>query len=199
MRVDLVRHGATAGNGQKRYLGGSTDEPLSASGIEALRALPVDGVVARVYASPLRRAVETARILFPEAEIVPVRALREMEFGSFERKNADELCDDGAYRSWVDGGCEGRCPGGESRGEFVDRCVRAFLACMEKEEKRGSDRAVFAVHGGTIMAILSELADPTIPYFEASVPPGGRWECGWEDKRLVGAHRVAEGAAPCSR
>lgn len=197
--MDLVRHGATAGNGQKRYLGGSTDEPLSASGIAALRALPADRAVALVYASPLQRAVETARILFPEAEIVRVRALREMEFGSFERKNADELCGDGAYRSWVDGGCEGRCPGGESRGEFVDRCVRAFLACMAKEEERGADRAVFAVHGGTIMAILSELADPAIPYFEASVPPGGRWECDWDGKRLVGAHRAAEGAAPCSR
>lgn len=199
MRVDLIRHGATAGNALRRYVGGATDEPLSPEGAEALRRLPDDGEVARVYASPLRRAVQTARILFPEARIVPVRDLREMEFGAFEGKNADELSDDAAYRVWVEGGCEGRCPGGEPRSEFAGRCVRAFMGCLAKEARFGAERAVFAVHGGTIMALLSELADPPIAYFDASVAPGGRWTCEWDGGRLVDARRCFAEDGSCSR
>lgn len=199
MRIELVRHGATQGNAERRYVGGSTDEPLSAQGTAALEAQPADATVGRVYASPLRRAVQTARILFPEAGIVPVRDLREMEFGAFEGRNADELSGDGAYRAWVDGGCLGRCPGGEDRAGFVARCVEAFTRCAAAEERFGARRAVFVVHGGTAMAVLSALADPAIGYFEASIPPGGRWTCEWEGGRLVDAHRLPEGAAACSR
>ena len=89
MRIDLVRHGMTPGNEQRRYVGGSTDEGLSAKGRSLLRAICADASVARVYSSTLKRTVQTAQILFPEAGIVPLRDLREMEFGSFEGKNAD--------------------------------------------------------------------------------------------------------------
>lgn len=199
MRIDLIRHGKTSGNERRCYVGGSTDEPLSAQGRTLLCAVPEDAAVRRVYASTLKRTVQTARILFPEAGVIPVRDLREMEFGSFEGKSAEDLSDDVAYRAWVDGGCAGGCPGGESRVEFVSRCVRAFAACAEREERFGAERAVFVVHGGTIMAILSELADPAMAYFDVAVPPGGRWVCDWNGGRLVDARRWAEGMAPCSR
>lgn len=199
MRIDLVRHGMTQGNEERRYVGGSTDEPLSERGLALLRGLPEDTEVQRVYASTLRRTVQTARILFPEAGVVPVRDLREMEFGSFEGKNADELFDDLSYRAWVDGGCTGKCPDGESLGGFSSRCVRSFVDQVRKEELFESRRAVFVVHGGTIMAILSALADPAIAYFDAAVPPGGRWVCEWDDGRLVDARRCVEGVEPCSR
>ena len=101
MRIDLVRHGMTPGNEQRRYVGGSTDEGLSAEGRSRLRAACADASVARVYSSTLKRTVQTAQILFPEAGIVPLRDLREMEFGSFEGKNADELAEDASYRAWV--------------------------------------------------------------------------------------------------
>lgn len=199
MRIDLVRHGMTPGNEQRRYVGGSTDEGLSAKGRSLLRAICADASVARVYSSTLKRTVQTAQILFPEAGIVPLRDLREMEFGSFEGKNADELAEDASYRAWVDDGCVDACPGGESRSGFAARCIRAFVDCVKREERFGVERTVLVVHGGTIMAILSELADPAIGYFEASIPPGGRWVCEWDGDRLTDVRCSVEGTAPCSR
>ena len=38
-RLYLVRHGITAGNLQRRYVGGGTDEPLCEQGLTQLRAL----------------------------------------------------------------------------------------------------------------------------------------------------------------
>lgn len=38
-RLYLVRHGITAGNLQRRYVGGGTDEPLCEQGLAQLRAL----------------------------------------------------------------------------------------------------------------------------------------------------------------
>lgn len=192
MRIDLIRHGATPGNEQRRYVGGQTDGPLSKEGLDKLRAMSKDESVERIYTSPLERTIETARILFPKAGAIPVRGLREMEFGAFEGKTADELADDAAYRAWVDGGCAGACPGGESRAQFAKRCVQAFLERVRTEERYGAPRVVFVVHGGTIMAILSELAQPKIGYFEAQVKPAQRWVCTWDGEHLVDARREGD-------
>ena len=54
----LIRHGRTAGNLERRYIG-STDEPLCPEGrreVSGLRAPEAD----RVFASPLKRCLETA-------------------------------------------------------------------------------------------------------------------------------------------
>jgi alpha-ribazole phosphatase len=72
MRIWLIRHGLTALGEEKRYQG-STDTPLSDAGRLALQP---DDRFARVYCSPLLRAVETARILFPSAEKRMVPDLR---------------------------------------------------------------------------------------------------------------------------
>ena len=41
--------------------------------------------------STLQRTSQTARILFPEAKLVPVDGLKEMCFGSFEGRNFIEM------------------------------------------------------------------------------------------------------------
>ena len=52
----------------------------------------------QVYVSPLCRAVDTARVLFPAARLVPVHDLREMGFGIFEGRNYVEMERDPDYR-----------------------------------------------------------------------------------------------------
>ena len=78
MTVWLLRHGMTADNARGRYQG-RRDTPLSPEGVRALR--PADFSPATVYVSPLRRAVQTAQILFPAAALVTVGDLAEMDFG----------------------------------------------------------------------------------------------------------------------
>ena len=85
-----------------------------------------------VYVSPLKRARETASILFPKAVQVVIPELAEMNFGKFEGRNYKEMENDPDYRAWVEGMCLGKCPGGESREEFCARTCEAFLEVLRQ-------------------------------------------------------------------
>ena len=170
MKVWLLRHGATACNDERRYQG-RLDVPLSARGLAALRRADFDPGV--VYVSPMLRAKQTAAVLFPEAELVEVPGLREMDFGAFEGRSAQEMADDPAYRAWVEGGCTGQTPGGESRADFDRRVCGAFAALTDAALDAGEDGLVILAHGGTQMAVLARCALPRRDYFEWLSPPGG--------------------------
>jgi alpha-ribazole phosphatase len=119
-----------------------------------------------VYASPMLRAVQTAKIKFPSARIVLVRALREMDFGIFEGKSADDMALDRRYRAWVDGDCFGQCPGGEGRIEFSTRVCVAFSEIIGEALERRHRFVVIMAHSGTVMAIMDRFARPHRPYFD---------------------------------
>ena len=58
-RLYLVRHGITAGNLQRRYIGGGTDEPLCGQGLAQLKALAAQyryPWADTVFSSPMKRA-----------------------------------------------------------------------------------------------------------------------------------------------
>lgn len=165
MEVILLRHGETVGNRAGCYIG-CTDEPLDEAARRRLReAGPVDGVAA-VLVSPLRRAVETARLLFPGAALTVCRDLREIDFGDFEGRTAEEMAADPAYREWVSGGCTGTCPHGESLENFMERTCAAFDLAVRKSIMQKEERLVVVAHGGSIMAIMSRYAKPPRPFFE---------------------------------
>lgn len=170
MELILLRHGETAGNLAGRYVG-STDEPLTGAARRRLREAAAFIKPAAVVASPLQRARETARLLFPERvpEICP--DLREMDFGDFEGKTAEEMAGDHRYRRWVEGGCTGTCPGGESLDRFTRRSCAAFDKVLRKHIARSGERLFLVAHGGTIMAIMGRYATPHRPFFEWRVQP----------------------------
>ena len=158
MRLLICRHGATSSNEAHRYLG-LTDEPLSATGRTQCMRAGVFPQVQRVYVSRLARARESAQICFPQADLIEVAGLEEFDFGAFEGRSAAEMYDDSVYRAWVDGGCTGACPGGDSRAGYVARVCAAFEGLVHEAFQRGEERLVIVAHGGTIMAIFSAFAD----------------------------------------
>ena len=166
MLIYLLRHGETAWNRERRYQG-RTDIPLSDRGRALLRR--ADFSPGLVYVSPLIRARETAAILFPGARQIVIQNFQEMDFGAFEGRTAGEMADDPAYRAWVEGGCRGRCPGGESLAEFSDRVWTAFAKLLETKP----ERLVIVAHGGVQMAILDRYARPHLGYFHWHAPCGG--------------------------
>ena len=88
MKIYLLRHGETAYNVDHRYQG-VTDIPLSPAGLAALKQ--ADFSPKTVYVTPLKRTKQTAEILFPAAEYIPVNDLGEMNFGVFEGRNYKEM------------------------------------------------------------------------------------------------------------
>lgn len=157
MKLSLMRHAATASNEQHRYVGKRTDEPLSEQGCAQCLQAGTHPEVSVVYTSPLLRARQTASLCFPNARVVPVPGLEEIDFGAFEGRTANEMADDEAYRAWVDGWCVGTCPGGESRQGFVARSNDALVRLLQDAHQRGEQQVIVVAHAGTIMAALSEL------------------------------------------
>lgn len=159
----FIRHGATKGNLQRRYIG-RTDEALCALGREQATALKEKAIhVDAVYVSPLRRARETAAILFPDQGYRAVEDFRETDFGIFEGKTADELSGDPQYRAWLDSGCRGNVPGGESVQEVNSRCRDAFLNIIRNTGD--GESLAFVVHGGTIMSLMEAFARPKRDFY----------------------------------
>ena len=149
MLIYLLRHGLTEYNAQKRYQG-QRDIPLSAEGLSQLRRADIDPKV--VYITPLQRTAQTARVLFPDAELVVVKDLQEMCFGSFEGKNYVEMEHDADYQAWVQANCESKCPDGERKDDFSNRICGAFSALVDKALADGEELLVILAHGGTQMA-----------------------------------------------
>lgn len=181
MKIILIRHGRTAGNLEGRYVG-RTDEPLCEAGRAALmgRTLPR---AEKLFVSPLLRCRETAEILWPGQAQTAVSDLRECDFGDFEMKNYAELNGNAAYQAWIDSNGTLPFPGGESQAAFQARVCAAFekvagelLAGEADTENFSADTgkfsAAFAVHGGTIMAILSQFGVPKKGYFDWQVKNG---------------------------
>ncbi len=192
----------TQGNLEGRYIGCRTDEPLCKEGIRLLKG-SVYPSADRIYASPMRRCVETAQILWEKISVVPVPVLQECDFGDFENKNYQELSDDPVYQAWIDSGGTLPFPGGESMEAFKRRCQSGFaelvLQIRELEMQFFADRksktrtetpgmgfsegrsqnlplrVALVVHGGTIMAIMERFGFPKKDYFDYQVKNG----CGY--------------------
>lgn len=170
IRLLLIRHGATAGNLEKRYIG-RTDEPLCGVGIAQAEALRREGLRAdALFVSPMLRARQTAERVFPQMPVTVVRALREMDFGIFEGKTAAELEKCPEYRAWVDAMCRGPIPGGEGMTAFKARCLAGFEELLQDLPEDSC--AAFVVHGGVIMAVLEALARPKQDFYAYHIGNG---------------------------
>lgn len=166
----MIRHGETGSNRERRYLG-RTDEPLSPEGRNKLLAFREEGRYPEaelVFSSPMKRCLETAKLLYPEKEIIVIPGWEEIDFGLFEGKTYEELKDRPEYVRWLESGGTLPFPEGESREQFIGRSLSGFFAMME--QVRGKN-AVAVVHGGTIMAVLSRLSGGD--YFDYQVANGG--------------------------
>jgi probable phosphoglycerate mutase len=154
--VLLARHGETDWNREGRFQG-HADPPLNDLGRAQARELAdrlAREPLAAVYASPLRRAYETAEIV-AAARNLPLRSaagLREVDVGSWSgltRAEIEARFPEG-YRRWLDFGHG--WDDGESYEELGERVLPALLALAAAHD--GSP--VLAVtHGGPIRATVA--------------------------------------------
>ncbi len=155
------------GNVEKRYIGARSDVDLTPEGIamakkaaEKVKDLKLKGDE-YYFVSPLKRAVKTASILFPDAELIKKDAFMEIDFGDFEGKNYKELDGDKRYQKWIDDGGLSAFPGGDDQKEYAKRVLKGFYEACEES---GDKDMVIVCHMGTIMALVSSLTD--LEYFK---------------------------------
>lgn len=142
---------------------GSTDVPVGKRGMEELLKAPAHPEVERVFSSPMLRTRQTAGALFPNARLVLVDGLREMDFGDFEGKTGREVENQPAYEHWKRGGYDARCPNGESILELGQRVIAAFDRIVD--EAKDGEKVYVVAHGGVIMALMSMFAGDISDYF----------------------------------
>jgi broad specificity phosphatase PhoE len=151
--VALIRHAPTAWNAEGRVLG-QADPPLSPEGVERaaqwrlpadLRALAARGQLGWAV-SPLRRAVDTARILGAVAPRVEPR-LAEQDWGEWTGRARVAVPDRTTEAGW-----EATPPGGESPARVLAR-VRAWLD--ELAGSAGPDTWAAVTHMGVIRAVIA--------------------------------------------
>ncbi len=156
----LVRHGESLWNSERR-IQGSRDPELSPRGRRQTELLVshlgahISEAVAAIYASPLRRAAQTAEQI-SGAYSLPVISepdLREMSLGKWEGMTVAEIqaAFPGRYEKWLEDPLAFPAPGGEGLRAFERRVVRAIHRMQH--DHPGSDLIVIS-HGGVIKALL---------------------------------------------
>lgn len=179
VEIVLIRHGKTEGNKEKRYIG-RTDQPLSEEGIAGIKEnLGRYPSVEKVYASPMKRTRQTAELIYPGQASELVDGLREMDMGVFEGKNHAELKNRPSYILWVATRGKISIPGGESMKDFGKRTMDAFTQVLGDMQAEGIKRSAVVAHGGTIMSIVSQLADDD--YYKYKVNNGAGFRLTLDD------------------
>ncbi len=132
LELVFIRHGQTAGNLRRNYVG-RTDEPLCEEGRLALQQRKTAGVypVAELlFCSPMLRCQQTAAIIYPQLQAQTVEELRECNFGDFENQNYQDLSNNLAYQRWLNSNGELSFPGGPNLPSAVAVALsRRWLSC----------------------------------------------------------------------
>ena len=145
MKFYLIRHGITQDNIDLKFSGCQTDTPLIQKGIDALDAVRDVPRGSILFVSPMLRARQTARIMFPGKKQHVVDGFKEMDFGIFEAKNHLMLDGDPDYQiDIVSGLPKRRGPGPEDSG-FSRRAPSGFYA---ETLRTGQSPAVTAIAEG---------------------------------------------------
>lgn len=164
-RLLILRHGETDYNRQGRYQG-STDTELNEEGLIQARQAAVDlkqTPIDRIISSPLKRALDTARIIAEaaEVEVETIAEFAERNMGVFEGMTRDEIVARyPEYNGWmVTRQIYAAPPQGESLLDFSIRLTKGL------DILRGYDcqkNILLVCHGGvarSIHGILRRVSD----------------------------------------
>ncbi|MCW3793696.1 histidine phosphatase family protein [Paenibacillus sp. LS1] len=177
----FIRHGTTAWNVEKKYLG-HTDIALLPDAereLASLREQLSNVSWDSVYCSDLLRCQQTLALIGPYAmgQVKLDPRLREIDFGQWEGMTYDQLKDNQQYRDWIDAPQDITPPEGESWQAFTAR-IDSFL-----QEYIGSDGPsmlspesgvppiIVVTHGGVIRYALSRLI-ANLGFWDTQVIPG---------------------------
>ncbi len=140
----LLRHGEVQAPPGVYY--GRRDYVLSPRGVEQarragerLKQIPLD----KVFCPPLRRCLQTARLVRPELPPTAMEELNDLDFGLWEEMPIEKAMEDkDAWENWTQRGEDNAPPGGESLRDFQNRCAEALVRMLDEIRDGGAALAV---------------------------------------------------------
>ncbi len=159
-RLYLIRHGATPLTAEDKF-SGADNVYLSEDGRHQSRCLAIrlaDSKLSAIYASPLDRTMETARIIATPHHITPIPydGLREISHGHWEgltRKEVESRYAD-EYAAWEADPFTFAPEGGESG---ISVLARALPVVRDIVLKHKDENVAVISHKATLRLILSSL------------------------------------------
>ncbi len=158
LTIYLLRHGETRWNAEGNKYCGRTDLPLTEKGIgqaeavrQKLKAVKFDAI----YASPLKRALQTAQIVSGKTEVYTDSRLQEVDFGLWEGKPKEVFIPENKalWQSWITDPTHVQAGAtGETAGAVVER-VNAFFQALVAD--RQNETILVAGHNGVNRLFLS--------------------------------------------
>jgi broad specificity phosphatase PhoE len=163
-----IRHGENPANITKEFSSRLIDYPLNQKGVlqsqqtaEYLAQWSFDAV----YASPLKRAVETAEIIAAphRLPVIQMENFREIVVGDLENgppsREAWQFHNE-VFFDWMRGNLGRSFPGGENGFQILDRMHRGLKQILDN----GEDRQVIVVsHGGILYVTLMDICQDFNP------------------------------------
>lgn len=177
MKLYIIRHGETVWNTEGR-LQGHVDKELNENGIrlarltaEKIRDIPFDLVIS----SPLKRALQTARIV-TEGREIPIltdERIEEISFGEWEglscSKDHYELPNE--FRMFFADPYNYQPPkGGESIAQLMER-TRQFYEELCDNADYADKNILIAAHGCSSRALLNQVSLDASGFWRGKVPP----------------------------
>ncbi len=155
-RFILVRHGQTAWNRKERFRG-RADLLLNETGLRQAYAAALylkDRRVAAIYASPLKRTLETAQVIANQMglPVHPLEGLIDINFGSWQGLTTEEAAkqDSELYKTWLEHPHKVRFPGGERLADVRER----VKAAVEELAARHPNQTVLLVSHMVVCKVL---------------------------------------------
>lgn len=157
MKLFFIRHGQTDWNLQGK-IQGSYDSELNDTGIK--QAIELSEVLlklnykfSRIYTSPQKRALKTAKILseYSNIEYIPIDDLKEINMGEWEGLSWKEVEENypTEYKKWLLNRQYTRTPNGESYDDMLKRVLIAINQIIDEN----SDNVVVISHSAIIMGL----------------------------------------------
>lgn len=185
-KIHLIRHGITEGN-IKNWFYGASEVPLAPEGIQALKKQAESGIYpkpesADYYTSGMNRTEQTLQLIYGDIEHEQIEELREMNFGTYEKKSYEDLKDDSEFRTWLkDKSGETSPPEGESIKEFMSRVNIGWdkmiglhrLKELSVRHNGKTAESVVVCHGGVISAIMEAIFPGEKGHFFEWIPDPG--------------------------
>lgn len=162
MEIYITRHSKTIWN-QEHRLQGWQDSPLLQEGREdavALHHRIKELPISICYSSPITRAKETSKILFPSTEILYDDRLKEMNFGDYEGCFVKDLLKkEDYYRLWHQPSEDLSLPNGETFLDVQNRLLDFLHDLYNKHEK---DTVFLTMHGMAFIVLRAIMTNTKI-------------------------------------
>lgn len=157
VKIFLLRHGECWSNRNNIVEGGLSDSKLTPEGIKQAKklalALKKEDINA-IYSSPLKRTLETAKIIAAQQKInvIDSNELREINFGNLEGKSWSSVYK--TIPNWKEIRHKYKPKKGESQEELEERVLIFLNKIISKHKK---DTIIIVGHGSVNRAIIGNL------------------------------------------